>query len=66
MDNYFGQQFSVRGDTMIKNLSGEYETVEYDEKKYVMLYDNTDNESYPVHWHNAAAWIIIFPNTISL
>ena len=25
---------------MIKNLSGDYETVEYDARKYVMLYDN--------------------------
>lgn len=38
---------------MIKNLSGEYETVEYDARKYVMLYDNTDYEAYPVHWHSA-------------
>ena len=47
---------------MIKNLSGEYETVEYDEKKYVMLYDNTDNESYPVHWHNAVELIMPLKN----
>ena len=47
---------------MIKNLSGEYETVEYDEKKYVMLYDNTDNESYPVHWHNAVELIMPMKN----
>ena len=38
---------------MIKNLSGDYETVEYDARKYVMLYDNTDYEAYPVHWHSA-------------
>lgn len=38
---------------MIKNLSGDYETVEYDIQKYIMLYDNDDNEAYPVHWHNA-------------
>ncbi|MBQ9898716.1 MAG: helix-turn-helix transcriptional regulator [Ruminococcus sp.] len=47
---------------MIKNLNGEFETVEYDEKKYVMFYDNTDNEPYPVHWHNAVEFIMPLKN----
>ena len=38
---------------MIKHLAGDYETVEYEDKKYVLLYDNTDFEAYPVHWHSA-------------
>lgn len=38
---------------MIKHLSGDYETVEYEEKRCVLLHDNDDNEAYPVHWHNA-------------
>lgn len=47
---------------MIKNLSGDYETVEYDTKKYTMLYDNTDNEAYPVHWHYAVELIMPLKN----
>lgn len=48
---------------MIKHLSGDYETVEYDEKKYVLLYDNDDNEAYPVHWHDAIEIIMAMKNT---
>lgn len=47
---------------MIKHLSGDYETVEYDAKKYVMLYDNTDNEPYPIHWHDAVEIIMPLKN----
>ena len=36
---------------MIKHLSGDYETVEYEEKRCIMLYHNTQYEEYPVHWH---------------
>ncbi|MCQ2469476.1 MAG: AraC family transcriptional regulator [Ruminococcus sp.] len=43
---------------MIKNLTGEYETVEYDTKKYAMLYDNIQTEAYPVHWHDAVEIIM--------
>ena len=38
---------------MIKNLSGEYETVEYENQRFVMLYDNDEIKEYPTHWHNA-------------
>lgn len=44
---------------MIKNLQGEYETVEYENKRFVMLYDNVETEFYPTHWHNAVE--IIYP-----
>ena len=47
---------------MIKHLSGDHETVEYDKKKYVMLYDNTDNEAYPIHWHDAVELIMPLKN----
>lgn len=47
---------------MIKHLSGDYETVEYDAKKYVMFYDNTDNEPYPIHWHDAVELIMPLKN----
>lgn len=47
---------------MIKNLSGVYETVEYENKRSVMLYDNDQTEAYPVHWHNAVEIIIPLSN----
>ena len=52
--------------TMIKNLSGMYETVEYENKRFVMLYDNDDYEEYPVHWHNAVEIIIPLHNGFSV
>ena len=51
---------------MIKNLSGMYETVEYENKRFVMLYDNDDYEEYPVHWHNAVEIIIPLHNGFSV
>ncbi|MBR4626586.1 MAG: helix-turn-helix transcriptional regulator [Ruminococcus sp.] len=51
---------------MIKHLSGDYETVEYDDKKYVLLYDNTDNEAYPVHWHSALEIIMAVKNVYTV
>ncbi|MBR2283151.1 MAG: AraC family transcriptional regulator [Ruminococcus sp.] len=47
---------------MIKHLNGDYETVEYESTRSVMLYDNTDNEAYPVHWHNAAELLMPLTN----
>ena len=47
---------------MIKHLSGDFETVEYDTKKYAMLYDNVENEPYPVHWHNAVEFVMPLKN----
>ena len=47
---------------MIKHLSGDYETVEYDSKRSILLYDNDDNEAYPVHWHNAVEILMPMKN----
>lgn len=47
---------------MIKNLSGDYETVEYENQRFVMLYDNAEVEQYPIHWHNAVEVIIPLHN----
>ena len=47
---------------MIKHLSGDCETVEYDTQKYAMLYDNVQTEEYPVHWHNAVELIMPIKN----
>ena len=37
---------------MIKALDGIKETVEFEEDSVLMLYDNTDYEEYPTHWHS--------------
>lgn len=47
---------------MIKNLTGDYETVEYENQRFVMLYDNDQIEEYPTHWHNAVEIIIPLHN----
>jgi hypothetical protein len=51
---------------MIKNLSGEYEIVEYESKRFVMLYDNSEFEYYPTHWHNAVEIIMPVENTFTV
>lgn len=51
---------------MIKNLTGVYETVEYENKRVVMLYDNMETEAYPVHWHNAVEIIIPLTNDFTV
>ncbi len=47
---------------MIKNLSGDFETVEYENRRFVMLYDNVETEFYPTHWHNAIEIIMPLQN----
>lgn len=51
---------------MIENLSGDYETVEYKDNKYILLYDNNENEAYPLHWHNAMEIIMPLINDFSV
>lgn len=46
---------------MIVHLDGDFETVDYIENRSVLIYDNVDNEEYPVHWHNAIE--IVMPLT---
>lgn len=46
---------------MIVNLNGDFETVDFSQNRSVLLYDNVQNEEYPLHWHNAME--IIMPLT---
>ncbi|MGN0636855.1 MAG: helix-turn-helix domain-containing protein [Huintestinicola sp.] len=46
---------------MIVHLNGDFETVDYVQNRSVLLYDNIENEEYPLHWHNAIE--IIMPLT---
>ncbi|MDD6992251.1 MAG: helix-turn-helix domain-containing protein [Oscillospiraceae bacterium] len=46
---------------MIVHLNGDFETVDYAQNRSVLLYDNIENEEYPLHWHNAIE--IIMPLT---
>ena len=43
---------------MIEHLKGIYEEVEYKNDAYIMLYDNTDFEAYPRHWHTSLEIIL--------
>ncbi len=47
---------------MIKHLNGDYETVEYPENHFTILYDNNVKEDYPFHWHNAVEIIMPLRN----
>lgn len=38
---------------MIKNLNGVREKVDYEEMPGLLLYDNTQYEEYPNHWHSS-------------
>ena len=46
---------------MIVHLNGDFETVDYVQNRSVLLYDNIENEEYPLHCHNAIE--IIMPLT---
>ncbi len=36
---------------MIENLEGIHETVNYTKNTHIRLYDNSETENYPAHWH---------------
>ncbi len=47
---------------MIKILNGIHETVSFEDDSALMLYDNTDYEEYPTHWHTPAEIIMPLEN----
>lgn len=47
---------------MIEHLNGDFETVDYARNRSVLLYDNVENEEYPIHWHNAIEIIMPLEN----
>lgn len=47
---------------MIAHLNGDFETVDYAQNRSVLLYDNTEDEEYPVHWHNSIEMIMPLTN----
>lgn len=51
---------------MIKNLNGEYETVEYSGNSFILLYDNNTDENFPTHWHNAIEIIMPLRNDFTV
>jgi len=51
---------------MIQNLNGDFETVEYSNNGFVMLYDNVEYEDYPLHWHNAIEIIMPLVNDFTV
>lgn len=51
---------------MIENLNGIHETVNYRENTNLRLYNNTDYEEYPPHWHTAMEIIMPLENAYPL
>ena len=51
---------------MIENLNGIHETVNYRENTNIRMYDNTDYEEYPPHWHTAMEIIMPLENKYPL
>lgn len=51
---------------MIENLKGLHETVNYKEYSNIRLYDNTEAENYPAHWHTPLEIIMPLTNTYSI
>ena len=47
---------------MIENLSGSHETVNYKDNTNVKVYNNTDFEEYPNHWHTPVEIIMPVEN----
>ncbi len=47
---------------MIENLDGIFETVNYKQSTSLKLYDNTQYENYPMHWHPAIEIIMPVEN----
>ena len=47
---------------MIAHLNGDFETVDYSQNRSIILYDNIENEEYPLHWHNAIEMIMPLTN----
>lgn len=43
---------------MSRNLEGIYEKVDYRNKTLILLHNNKEAESYPVHWHTAVELIM--------
>lgn len=51
---------------MIENLKGIHETVNYKEYTNIRLYDNTEAENYPSHWHTPLEIIMPLNNTYNV
>ena len=51
---------------MIENLKGIHETVVYKENTHLMLYNNTQYEDYPAHWHKPVEIIMPIESTYSV
>lgn len=50
---------------MIVHLDGDFETVDYSGNRCFLLYDNVENEDYPIHWHNAIEIIMPLMNSFT-
>ncbi|SDB40742.1 AraC-type DNA-binding protein [Pseudobutyrivibrio sp. YE44] len=51
---------------MIENLDGIFETVNYKQSTSIKLYDNTQYEDYPMHWHPAIEIVMPVENNYKM
>lgn len=51
---------------MIAHLNGDFETVDYTGNRSFVMYDNIEDEDYPVHWHNAVEIIMPLVNNFKV
>ena len=51
---------------MIKILDGVKETVDFESNSTLLLYDNVDNEEYPVHWHTPVEIVMPLVNDYTI
>lgn len=42
----------------IHNINGDFETVDFAENRHIIVYDNIQNEEYPIHWHNSIEIVV--------
>ena len=51
---------------MIETLDGIFETVNYKQSTSIKLYDNTQYEDYPMHWHPAIEIVMPVENNYKM
>ncbi|MBQ1681086.1 MAG: hypothetical protein II067_02605 [Agathobacter sp.] len=51
---------------MIESLDGIFETVNYKKSTTLKLYDNTEYEDYPMHWHPAIEIVMPVENDYTM
>lgn len=51
---------------MIETMIGNHEIINFTNRSLIKFYDNTDNECYPLHWHNSIEIIMPLENSYTV